>query len=521
MSPLWLANAEPATAWSHQTWSDLSARPDKARTLVILPVHGFADHGLGLPLDTEETVGSAVLRAAVIATGAPSNVLVLPPLRLVAAPYAHSRFGVDAETVLDSLAELTASVKASGFSRILFFNTSPWNVELVNTAALDARVALDLRTYVIGSAGIGLGFHPTHPHLQHTQTVAARLLGHSLAPNSAALNATTAIATSVPTDVRDADFRPGYFGQPAPVTPDASLDGESLFLAAAAQLASLLGEILVHATTSPFPSAPASPLFAPAAVPSASRARQLTTFTAAELAAIPDKAGALVILPTGAIEQHGHHLPLGTDAFLGQLWLNRALPKLPANSPVFVSPPLTFGKSNEHLGFAGTLTLSARTLRRQVTALVTDLYAQGFRQVAVLNTHGGNSATLVTTVRELQTALSGLRIGLLSGYYKPAQTPQEAAYGFHAGEWETALLLSAAPELVRMDRAVCEYPAQLDAPGALRPEAAPAIFAWKTSDISKSGVMGDATLATAEKGARWLDEASTALARRIESLLNA
>ena len=80
-------------------------------------------------------------------------------------------------------------------------------------------------------------------------------------------------------------------------------------------------------------------------------------------------------------------------------------------------------------------------------------------------------------------------------------------------------MLAGAPEWVRMDRAVCEYPAQLDAPGGLRPEGGAAVFAWKSADISKSGVMGDATRATAEKGGRWLDEASAALARKIEALL--
>jgi creatinine amidohydrolase len=70
-----------------------------------------------------------------------------------------------------------------------------------------------------------------------------------------------------------------------------------------------------------------------------------------------------------------------------------------------------------------------------------------------------------------------------------------------------------------MTKAVCEYPAQLSAQGELRPESAPATFSWATMDVSKSGVMGDATSATAEKGQRWLDSQSAALARRIEGLL--
>ncbi len=517
MHPLWLANQDPATAWAHQTWSDLAARPNKDGTLVVLPVHGFADHGFGLPFDVEESVGAALLRAALSAGALQPHLLVLPPLRFGAAPYTHCRFGVDLETALDTLGELAASVQAAGFPRLLFLNTSPWNAEVVATAAIDARTALNLRTYVIGTTALGLGFHPADPLRAQTQAVAVRLLGRAPAPNVAA-------------EVRDGDFRPGFFGQPAAVKPDPALDGAALFSAAARKLAGLLGEIVQHevggsgsGTARGLP-----PVAAEVALPAAaeasvcgfggSGARTLMGLTAAELAALPDKARALVIVPTGAIEQHGHHLPLGTDAFLGRLWLTHALPRLAADAPVWVAPAITFGKSNEHLGFAGTVTISARTLRRQLLALATELKSLGFRQLAVLNTHGGNTPTVVATLREIQTSL-GLRAGMLSGYYVPEQTPQEAAFGFHAGEWETSLMLAGAPEWVRMDRAVCEYPAQLDAPGGLRPEGGVAVFAWKSADISKSGVMGDATRATVEKGGRWLDEASAALARKIEALL--
>jgi creatinine amidohydrolase len=497
MSLHWPANADSATAWAHQTWSELDARPDKARTLIILPVHGFADHGLGLPLNTEEVVGSAVLRAAVASAGLHAHALVLPPFHFGVAPYPHTHFGTDTETALGSLSEILSSVRASGFSRVLLFNTSPWNTEIVATAAIDARTDFDLHTYIIGSAGLGLGFHPADPRLTHTQAVAARLQGREPSPSP------------IRTDVHDTDFRPGCYLHPAPTTVDPDLNGEHLFARAAAAFAGLLQEIV--GITSPL-----APVSFPA--PGAPAPRDLAGLTNAQIDALADKARALVILPTGAIEQHGHHLPLGTDTLLGQLWLARALPRLPSNAPVFVAPAITYGKSNEHLGFAGTITLSARTLRRQLLAQAAHLKTLGFRQIAVLNTHGGNSATVVATLREIQTTL-GLRAGMLSGYYRPPLSPQEAAFGFHAGEWETSLLLAGAPSLVRMDRAVCEYPARVDDPGVLRPEGAAAVFAWKTTDLSRSGVMGDATQATAEKGARWLDEASAALARKITSLL--
>lgn len=504
MSPLWPDNANPSSAWACQTWSDLAARPDKARTLVILPVQGFADHGLGLPLDAETTLGSALLSAAIGTAQLEGQLLVLPAFQFGAAPYAHTHFGTDIETALDALAEIVSNVKAAGFTRLLFLNTSPWNTELVSTTALDARAAHGLRTYVVSVSGLGLGFHPADPNRPRTQAVVARLLGRAPEPSTAR------------TDIKDADFRPGFYNQPAPVIPDPSLDGAVLFIDAARRFADLLGEIIDHESVKPTHRPPAEQIITPPAP--GVRPRELTALTASQLAAVPDKARALVIIPTGAVEQHGHHLPLGTDALLGRLWLQYALPRLAPQAPVYVAPALVYGKSTEHLGFPGTLTLSARTLRRQLLAIAGHLKSLGFRQIAVLNTHGGNSALLVATLREIQTSLD-LRAGMLSGYYRPVQTAQESAFGFHAGEWETSLMLAGSPDLVRMDRAVCEYPATIDAPGSLRPENSAAVAAWKTSDLSQSGVMGDATLGTAQKGARWLDEASAALARKIESLL--
>ncbi|MDR2674225.1 MAG: creatininase family protein [Opitutaceae bacterium] len=250
------------------------------------------------------------------------------------------------------------------------------------------------------------------------------------------------------------------------------------------------------------------------------RAHYLPAFTQARLDALPDKARALVIVPVGAVEQHGRHLPVGVDAILGQAWLNHALPRLPAAAAarVFVAPPLTFGKSNEHAGFPGTVSLTAGTLRRLLLALAAHLRGLGFRHLAVLNTHGGNSPVVVYTLREIQTAL-GLRAGMLAPPRAAELSAQEAANGFHAGEWETALMLACAGRLVRMGLAVREHPARVDDPGELRPGGAPAVFAWLTRELSVSGVMGDATAATVKKGVRWLEASSAALARRIEELL--
>ena len=239
--------------------------------------------------------------------------------------------------------------------------------------------------------------------------------------------------------------------------------------------------------------------------------------TPSAIAALPDKAWAPVILCTGAIEQHGPHLPVAVDSFLGQVWPTLALSRLAEGASCYVAPPITIGKSNEHTGFPGTLIISKATLRLHVLAVARQVHAWGFRQLAILNTHGGNTSVLQYTLREIRT-LYGLRAGMLSNGAKLDVSAQEAAYGFHANEVETALMLAAASEHTKGQDAVCHYPAFIDDPGELRPEGAPATYAWASQDVSPSGVMGDATLGTAEKGARWLEAVADGYAASIAKL---
>jgi creatinine amidohydrolase len=229
----------------------------------------------------------------------------------------------------------------------------------------------------------------------------------------------------------------------------------------------------------------------------------------------------LLVLPTAAIEQHGHHLPLATDTLINNLLLGNALEMLPADAPVYALEPVCYGKSNEHLGFPGTMSVSAATFMAVVRDVGASVAASGFRKLALYNTHGGNSSLVDVMARDLRAEF-GLRTFALygsGGVRYEGVSAQERAYGFHAGEIETALLLSATPDLVDRSAYTVNYIADVEKPETLLPENAAATFSWLTRDIAASGVMGDPRPATAENGALWTKQAAERIALALEAML--
>ena len=228
----------------------------------------------------------------------------------------------------------------------------------------------------------------------------------------------------------------------------------------------------------------------------------------------------LLVLPTAAIEQHGPHLPLATDTLINSILLGAALQRLPAETLVYVLPAVCYGKSNEHIGFPGTLSVSSATFMAVLRDLGASIAASGFKKLVLFNTHGGNSSLVDVVARDLRAEF-GLRLFSLFGSGGAAFTglgDQERAYGFHAGEVETSFLLSAIPELVHTGEYTQNYIADIAKPELLKPENASATFAWLTRDIAPSGVMGDPNPSTAEKGALWIEEAATKIAAALTAM---
>lgn len=240
-----------------------------------------------------------------------------------------------------------------------------------------------------------------------------------------------------------------------------------------------------------------------------------------DIQAMPDKANVVLILPVGAIEQHGPHLPLVVDAAIGEAVLGKALQKLEPDIPAYALPSLYYGKSNEHWHFPGTITLSAQTLLATITEIAESLYRAGFRKLVLMNSHGGQPQVMEIAARDLHVKYDDFLVFPLFTWRVPQMTkelltPKELQLGIHAGDAETSLMLSILPDQVKMEAAVMEYP---DLPndnlvtmeGRLQ-------FGWVTRDLSQSGVVGDATVATKEKGDRILESLSDSWVKMIKDV---
>jgi creatinine amidohydrolase len=225
-------------------------------------------------------------------------------------------------------------------------------------------------------------------------------------------------------------------------------------------------------------------------------------------------------LPVGAIEQHGPHLPVATDTLTGLELLGRALAALPESVQCWALPPLNYGKSNEHGDFAGTFTLSGTTLALLIAEVADSVARSGFRRLVLLNSHGGNPPVVDMVARDVHQS-TGLMVFPLHlarlGASRGVVSEHESAHGMHAGDAETSTILALAPRLVRMDQRVGEVP--VVPPGfALPTMPQGTLFAWVTSDFSRSGVVGDPAEASPEKGQRIVDTAVQRLAEALEAI---
>ena len=223
-----------------------------------------------------------------------------------------------------------------------------------------------------------------------------------------------------------------------------------------------------------------------------------------------DMSRTIAILPVAAVEQHGPHLPVGVDTMIGQGYLDRVMGLVPADLDVLVLPIQTLGKSNEHLRFPGTLTLSAETAIRAWTEIGESVHRAGCRKLVFVNSHGGNVAVIDIVARDLRVRLDMLVVAAAwhkLGYPDGLYDADEMRHGIHAGDVETSLMLAFRPDTVRMDKAENFVPRTVAMERDLKHLRAiqPTGFGWMAQDLNPKGAMGDAASATAEKGAASAD----------------
>jgi len=236
--------------------------------------------------------------------------------------------------------------------------------------------------------------------------------------------------------------------------------------------------------------------------------RYFSYLTWREIEQMPNKENVVIIQPIGAIEQHGPHLPIAVDSAISLGVLGKALEQLESDIPAYALPCLYYGKSNEHDGFPGTITLSATTLLSVIKEMATSIYHAGFRKLVLMNSHGGQPQIMEIAARDLHQKHVDFAVFPLFTWRVPhvtgdLLTDQEKEYGIHAGDAETSIMLALMPKQVKMELAVKEYPQGLPQKSLLDMEGK-LTFAWLTRELSKSGVMGDATAATQAKGDRIL-----------------
>jgi creatinine amidohydrolase len=231
--------------------------------------------------------------------------------------------------------------------------------------------------------------------------------------------------------------------------------------------------------------------------------------------AATDTAQWIAVLPLAATEQHGPHLPVGTDILIAEAYLARVRSLLPAALPATFLPLQPVGISTEHLAFPGTLTLPTETALQGWMAIGESLARAGIRKLVMVTSHGGNSAAMTLVAQDLRARCGMLavttgwnRFGAPDGLF----TADELRHGIHGGAVETSIMLAAYPQHVRQDK-IADFKAttaSMDKDFRWLSPHRPAPFAWQTEDLHVSGAVGDATQATAEKGEALLDHGARA-----------
>ena len=240
-----------------------------------------------------------------------------------------------------------------------------------------------------------------------------------------------------------------------------------------------------------------------------------------------DAQRAVAVLPLGATEQHGPHLPLSVDTTLVEGVIQAALPHLKRTDPVLFLPTQTLGLSTEHTAFAGTLSVAPATLIELWCDIGAGVARAGLKKMVLFNAHGGNVGLMDVVARELR-ARHGLLVFGTSWYQLPLGeavmglfSAEEHRFGAHAGAIETAMMLALSPQDVRMAQAQ-NFPSAAQKKAALFSilgDGRSAKQGWHMQDYNPDGAAGNALAAQADHGQALVQAAGWQLARMLREVV--
>ena len=225
-----------------------------------------------------------------------------------------------------------------------------------------------------------------------------------------------------------------------------------------------------------------------------------------------DKENTIILIPVGALEQHGNQAPLGTDDIIAEAmveYLGRALEEAgEPDFPMLAFPVIPVGLSTEHRNFCGSITLRPDTYYHLLYDICVSLAHHGFKKIAFLICHGGNAPIIQVLSRELRSELGISPFFLSSGAFGHPDVQATISEGniwdFHGGEMETSMVMAVDESLVKLETSEAGIPASFEHNKALLPYGAVSIGwvseDWKTKEGKPIGIGGDPSGATAEKG---------------------
>lgn len=498
------------------TWADVKAAMENGVDSVLIPLGAIEQHGYHLPIFTDSWLGYALCGPIAHRVG---NMLVAPPIYPGRSDHHMSFSGtlsITSQTFQDLVADYCRSLARHGFKNLALFATHGGNFKDLGDVLPKIQAELPgVNIVIITSSQAGAVGRQVNIQLgldldkcgQHAGLTEASML---LATRPELVHMDKAVEgwvggygpdfTKILEEKGMRAFSEyGILGDPREATATTGID---ILNGRANGYAQLLREQL--ARTEDIIEAP----FVPVGRHKLPSDLLLEEMTSLEIKEAIDSGWDTVCVMLGAIEQHGPHLPLGTDTMLGYERGVRIAEQL---GHTLVAPVMRPGLSDHHMGFPGTITLRYETFTNMVFEVCVSLSKHGFKKVILVPTHGGNYSAAADIHHRIETELPEIKsvyLGREDSRYSHAQIQPELQIdprraGVHAGLMETSFMLVHRPELVQMDKVQEGWVGDFDGLASAQ------LANGGTHTLSPIGVLGDPRGSNAELGEKYLTEWTT------------